>query len=424
MNIDNDKRSQFDRVPIATASNQFTSDEETVKADGSGHIAITGMVTRRKEQEKVTRNDTSPDLEALGWDSFFSEHFAALQAPGIVPARVISERRDSYLVCSQYGELSAEVSGKMRYHATRENRYPAIGDWAAITPQVNESKAVIHSILPRKSKFSRKEAGTVTNEQIVAANVDVVFIVSGLDGGRNLNVGRIERYLSLTWNGGARPVIILNKVDLCLDVDACVNEAESIALGVPIHPVSATECIGLDALRKHIARGQTVALLGSSGVGKSALINALLGTERQGVAGVRHSDRKGRHTTTRRDLILLPDGGAVIDTPGMREIQMWTDDDHPQQAFRDIETLAEECRFKDCQHRTEPGCAIKAAIRAGDLDASRLQAFRKLSKELAHLARCQDRKARLEEKAKWKRISQWSKQHRKYGEWHHRMGTD
>ena len=365
----------------------------------------------------MNTDDTLPTLEELGWNSFFSQHFESLHMPGIVPARVVSERRDSYQVHGQHGELSAEISGKMRYESTTADRYPAVGDWVVIKPQMNEAKAVIHGILPRRSKFSRKEAGTVANEQIVAANLDVVFIVSGLDGGRNLSMGRIERYLSLTWSGGAQPVIILNKVDLCPDVGACVEDVESVALGVPIYPVSATERIGLDALRKHLARGQTAAFLGSSGVGKSALINALLGTERQEVAGVRQGDAKGRHTTTRRDLILLPGGGAVIDTPGMREIQMWTDEDHPQQAFQDVETLAEGCRFRDCQHHTEPGCAVKAAIRGGDLDASRLQAFRKLQKELDHLARRQDHKARLEEKAKWKRISQWSKEDRRHGEW-------
>ena len=363
----------------------------------------------------MTTDDISPILEELGWDSFFSQHFESLQMLDAVPARVVSERRGSYQVYSQYGELSAEISGKMRYQATSEDRYPAVGDWVAIRPQMNEAKAVIHGILPRKSKFSRKEAGAITNEQIIAANVDVVFIVSGLDGGRNFNVGRIERYLSLTWSGGALPVIILNKVDICPDVDACVKDVQSIAFGVPIHPVSATERIGLDALRRHLARGQTAAFLGSSGVGKSALINALLGVERQEVGRVRQSDHKGRHTTSGGDLILLPDGGAVIDTPGMREIQMWTDEDCSQQAFKDIETLAERCRFRDCQHHTEPGCAVRAAIRAGDLDVGRLQDFRTLQKELDHLARRQAHKARLEEEAKWKTISQWSKQNGKYG---------
>jgi len=360
--------------------------------------------------------DSLSYLTELGWDPFFAEHFQLLKAPGSIPARVVSERRNSYRVYSQYGELSALISGKLRYRATTGDQYPAIGDWVVVKPQTDASKGVIHAILPRKSKFSRKEAGTVANEQIIAANVDTIFIVSGLDGGRNLNTGRIERYLTLTWSSGAAPVIVLNKVDLCPDVELCVREVEPVALGVPIHPVSATERIGLDALRRYLARGETAAFLGSSGVGKSALINALLGVERQEVARVRQIDGKGRHTTSQRDLILLPDGGAVIDTPGMREIQMWTNEDQPQRTFEDVEALAKECYFKDCQHRTEPGCAIKAAIREGDLDVTRLENFRKLQRELDHLARRQNHKARLEEKAKWKKISQLSRKNQKHNQ--------
>lgn len=361
----------------------------------------------------MATESSSSSLEELGWNSFFREHFELLRIPESVPARVVSERRNSYQVYCQYGELSTEISGKMRYQALAGDQYPAIGDWVVVKQQTAESKGVIHAILPRTSKFSRKVAGTRTGEQVVAANVDTIFIVSGLDGGRNLNLGRIERYLTLTWSSGAAPVIVLNKVDLCTDVDLCVRDIEPVAVGVPIYPVSATERIGLDALTRYLARGETVAFLGSSGVGKSALINALLGAERQEVTKVRQSDGKGSHTTSRRDLIILPDGGAVIDTPGMREIQMWTDEDHPQQAFEDIEALAKECYFKDCQHRTEPGCAVKAAIQRGDLNATRLQSFRKLRRELDHLARRHNHAARLEEKAKWKRISQWSRKNQK-----------
>ena len=243
--------------------------------------------------------------------------------------------------------------------------------------------------------------------------MDTVFIVSGLDGGRNFNLRRIERYLTLAWNSGASPVIVLNKMDLCQDVDSYVRIVEPIAQGIPIHLVSAKERIALDALKRFLTEGKTAAFLGPSGVGKSALINALLGVERQEIREVRESDRRGRHTTTTRELIVLPGGGAVIDTPGMREIQMWGDEDDLQNTFYDIGTLAKKCRFNDCQHHTELGCAVKAAIQRGELDAARLESYRKLQGELRHLASRQEHSTRLEEREKWKKISQWSKEIRK-----------
>ena len=298
----------------------------------------------------------------------------------------------------------------MRYHSGAENQYPAVGDWVVIRPLVKEHKGTIHAILPRKSKFSRKVAGERTKEQVVSTNVDTVFIVSSLDGGRNFNLRRIERYLTLAWSSGATPVIVLNKVDLCPDVDVFIRTVEAIAPGVSIHAVSAKEQIGLDELRKYLAIGNTVAFLGSSGVGKSALINALLGVEKQEIGEVRDSDRMGRHTTTRRELIFLPDGGMVIDTPGMREIQMWAGDDDLVGTFYDIETLAKRCRFSDCSHNTESGCAVRTAIDHGDLDPARLESYRKLQNELSYLASREEHSTRLHEKAKWKKISQWSKE--------------
>lgn len=348
------------------------------------------------------------NLDELGWDSFFRDNCQLLSLPDSVPARVISEQKGSYQVFSQYGELTAEVSGRLRFQAQAGADYPAVGDWVVVNPQVDEHKGVIQAVLPRKSRLSRKAAGK-TVEQVVATNVDTVFIVSGLDGGRNLNLRRIERYLTLAWSSGAVPVIVLNKVDLCPDVDACLQDVEPVATGVAIHPVSATARVGLDALRQYLTWGRTAAFLSSSGVGKSALINALLGVERQEVGRIRQSDGRGRHTTSRRELILLPGGGAVIDTPGMREIQMWSDEDNPQQVFDDIEALVGECRFKDCRHLTEPGCAVRAAIESGELDGARLQSYRKLQRELKHLAARQDNQLRLQEKARWRRISQWPK---------------
>ena len=337
-----------------------------------------------------------------------------MKVPGSVPGRVVSESRGSYQVNSQYGELTAIIVGKMRYQPEGKKTYPAVGDWVVIKRLANENKATIHTVLPRKSKFSRKVAGERTEEQVVSANVDTVFIVSGLDGGRNFNLRRIERYLTLTWSSGATPVVVLNKVDLCTEVDVFVQKVEEIAPGVFIHPVSAKEKIGLEALRTYLTKGHTVAFLGSSGVGKSALINSLLGIEKQEVGEVREDDRMGRHTTTRRELIMITGGGMMIDTPGMREIQMWAGEDNLQDTFYDIELLAKSCRFTDCSHNAETGCAVREAINNGDLDPARLESYKKLQNELGYLASREEDSTRLYEKMKWKKVSQWRKEIKKH----------
>ena len=359
----------------------------------------------------IKTNDYQPtNLEDLGWNSFFQKHYQILKIPGSAPARVISESRGSFQVYCRHGELSAKISGKMRYRAGEENQYPAVGDWVVIKPLVNEQKGIIHAILPRKSKFSRKVAGERTEEQIVSANVDTVFIVSGLDGGRNFNLRRIERYLTLARSSGATPVIVLNKMDLCPDVDIYIRSVEDIAPNIAVHPVSAKERIGLDVLRNYLTKGNTAAFLGSSGVGKSALINSLLGEEKQVIGEVREDDCMGRHTTTKRELILLPDGGIVIDTPGMREIQMWAGEEDLKGAFHDIEMLAKRCRFSDCSHNIESGCAVRAAINRGEFDPARLESYRKLQNELNYLASREEHSTRLYEKLKWKKIAKWSKE--------------
>ncbi|MEW6359359.1 MAG: ribosome small subunit-dependent GTPase A [Planctomycetota bacterium] len=352
-------------------------------------------------------------LEDLGWDGVFMAHFERFHEEGLAPGRIAREERDLYGVYWQGGEVMAEVSGKMRHDAGSRSDLPAVGDWVAMHVRPGEGRGTIHAVLPRKSSFSRKEAGVHTEEQIAAANIDTVFLVTGLD--RDFNLRRIERYLTLVWDCGASPVIVLNKADLCADVAARVEQVEAIAFGVPIHAVSAVTGGGVEALRLRLSRGKTAALLGSSGVGKSTLINALLGAERQAVRDVRASDGRGRHTTTRRELILLPGGGALIDNPGMRELQMWTDEDGLSGTFADVEEIAAQCRFRNCKHQSEPGCAVRQAIAAGALDAGRLRGYQKLQRELRHLERKQSEKARLAEKAKWKKIAQQARKTNKYG---------
>jgi ribosome biogenesis GTPase len=296
----------------------------------------------------------------------------------------------------------------MLHGAVWRSDLPAVGDWVATRVWPEEGKATIHAVLPRKSVFSRKVAHSRTEQQVVAANVDTVFLVSGLD--RDFNVRRIERYLTLAWESGATPVIVLNKTDLCSDVAHFVADVESVAVGVPIHPVSAKENQGLDSLRRYLAPGETVALLGSSGVGKSTLLNTLLGTERQRTAPVRERDQRGRHATAHRELVFLPGGGMLIDNPGMRELQMWTDDEALAETFDDITLLAARCRFRDCRHDSEPGCAVREAIENGTLDEARLRSYWRLQREIRHLETRRDQKARLVERAKKRRHEKRSRE--------------
>ena len=360
----------------------------------------------------MTSFNTTPLLGDLGWDLFFEKNMQKLGRQELIPARIIHQSKYTYRAHGADGVLTAILPGKMRRDGAGVLR-PAVGDWVATEVEANESKAVIHAVLPRKSSFSRKVAGTTTQEQVIAANIDVVFVVNGLDGGRNFNIRGIERYLTLVWASGASPVIVLNKADLCPDAETHVEDVRRTVGEVPILVISATEGLGIDNLKTYVGKGNTAALLGPSGVGKSSIINALLGTEQLKVGEVRRSDFRGRHTTAHRELLLLPDGGMVIDTPGMRELQLWADDDALADTFPDIQQLAVACRFSDCQHQNEPGCAVQTAIQSGDLDITRFYSYQKLQRELNYLAARTDDRTRLEEKAKWKKISQWSKRIKK-----------
>ncbi len=342
------------------------------------------------------------DLEILGWDSQLSAAFQEYQGEDYIPLRVTRDNRTIYSAIGEAGEYSCEVSGKFRHGAGEKSGYPVVGDWVVVTIRPNEKKATIHAILPRKNKFSRKVAGDVTDEQVIAANIDTVFIVTGLD--ENYNLRRIERYLSVAWDSGITPVILLNKSDICPEYDARVNEVESIAIGTDVLAVSALESTGIDFLARYLKKGQTVAFLGSSGVGKSTIINSLLGTEHMKVNEVNEVGSRGRHTTTHRELIVLPDGGMVIDTPGMRELQVWGEEEGLKQVFDDIERLAEACQFRDCNHESEPGCAVREALETNNLSAKRFESYLKLKKEYEYLANRQTMKPSAIEKSKWKDI--------------------
>lgn len=342
-------------------------------------------------------------LQTLGWNEAFANHFAPYAEQGYSVGRITLEHKRIYRLLGEHGELLGEVTGKLRYEATGREDYPAVGDWVVISPRAEEKKATIHAVLPRKSKFSRKAAGDNVEEQIVAANVDTVFLVNALNN--DFNIRRMERYLILAWESGASPVIVLSKADLCDDLDARMREVESIAIGVPVHVVSAEQGEGLEELAPYLSEGKTIALMGSSGVGKSTLINKLSGTDMQKVSEVREGDDRGRHTTTHRELFLLPSGGLMIDTPGMRELQLWEADEGFRGAFDDIETLGQSCRFGDCQHMREPGCAVREAIEDGSLEKARFDSYLKLQRELAHLARKEDARLQAAEKDKWKKIN-------------------
>jgi ribosome biogenesis GTPase len=322
-------------------------------------------------------------LATLGWDDYFSRQFENLERDGLVPARIVEQHKNGYIAYGEQGEWQAEVTGRFLHVLAGLIGFPAVGDWVGLQPLPNEDRALIHALLHRRTQFARKVAGSAIEEQVVAANVDVVFLVTGLDG--NFNLRRIERYLTEAWSSGAQPVVVLNKADLCNDVAARVRAVESVAPGAPVHAVSAVLNEGVDVVRSYLIPGRTIAFLGSSGVGKSTIINRLLGEDRQEVQAVSSAVGKGRHTTTSRSLLFYPDGGMIIDTPGMRELQLWASEDNVEQSFTDIELLAGRCRFTNCTHTVEPECAVIAAVDNGSLDKDRYRSYMKLQQEVQRI---------------------------------------
>jgi ribosome biogenesis GTPase len=352
-------------------------------------------------------------LHSIGWTERLEQAFATFRARMLEPARVAREERGRYRLLLDDRETAGEMAGRLRHEAQRRADLPAVGDWVAVRPDA--TVAVIVAVLPRSSAFLRKVAGETTEEQVVAANVDTVFLVSGLD--LDFNPRRIERYLTAAWESGAEPVVVLNKADLASDAEARAAEVESIAPGTAVVTVSALARRGLEALAPWLGAGRTVALLGSSGVGKSTLVNALIGEDRQSTGPVREDDARGRHTTTHRELVPLPGGAVLLDTPGMRELQLWGDEAGLAEAFADVAALAAECRFRDCGHGEEPGCAVREAVERGALEADRLASWHKLQRELRWLATRQDARARAEVEARWKQISRSMKRHPKADRW-------
>lgn len=342
------------------------------------------------------------NLEAWGWTAREEALFQPHAREGRLPGRVLAEHRGSYVVVTEQGELDAAVSGRFRYDAATVEDYPAVGDWVELDSADGAGSAVIRGVLPRATRFARPARGDVAGAQVVAANVDVVLLVSGLD--HDFNVRRLERYLALAWSSGAEPVIVLNKADVCDDVPGRIADATLVAPGVPVRVISALEGEGLESLTPLLEPGKTVALIGSSGVGKSTIVNVLMGYERQATRAVRADDQRGRHTTTSRELLLMPTGALLIDSPGMRSVGMWEVEPGLADAFADIDQIAADCRFSDCTHENEPGCAVLRAIADGSLPRARFESRRKLARESAALAARVDPVARAAHRKRWTAI--------------------
>lgn len=352
-------------------------------------------------------------LKDYGWNNTHEANWVEINENfnkrNCIPGRVTLEHKRMYRVITEEGEWLSVCSGSFEHAALDRRDFPSVGDWIAVEKMPGEDRGIIHAVLPRTSLFSRKVAGLAITEQIIAVNIDIVFLVMSMN--EDFNARRLERYLVAAYDSGANPIVVLTKKDTCDNPSYYIEEAQNIALGTDVFAVSNVTEEGISELTSLLTGGKTAALLGSSGVGKSSLINVICGENMMAVQDIREDDKKGRHTTTHRELIKIPTGGVLIDTPGMREFQLWENNDSLDSSFKDVEELSNACKFNDCQHNHEPGCAVQEALDTGSLTADRYENYLKLKKELAFLERKMDRAAQAKERNKWKNITKSMRAH-------------
>lgn len=351
------------------------------------------------------------NMKNIGWNAFFEDQFQPYKEQGLCVGRVLKEVRHQYRIYTQQGIVDGDVSGHFQYTAISRSDYPTVGDWVVVRP--HDDFAQVEKVLTRATTFSRNRAGSEVQEQVIAANIDFLCIVCGLDGGRNFNLRGIERYIAMTMEGGAQPVVVLNKSDLCADEELALLQAQSVAEAFPIHLVSAATHEGLEAFATSFESGATIAFTGHSGVGKSSLINSLLGRAELKTGALRESDLRGRHTTSHKELFFLESGAMVIDTPGMRELQLWGSSQGLDGTYSEIQEAAKRCRFNDCTHQNEPGCAVRELLIDGSLEMERYENYLDMRSELTYLASKVNGKKSYERRAQEKAFSKLVRQSQK-----------